>query len=250
MMGTETLEWKPIKEQKKTITGGEDQENDSHYIELLAAFAAYDFFNSEETELTSLKDEQKIQYLYRTFEDNGKMDFIDFVGSLRKEELAMKFGLFTVLSYLTLLDNYDIFGQAQSGDLKKVKIQGYEDIDPEEVKNLKIYFGLYHFQMKDGVLIEGWLRQLHRSAGGGDNFLFHPGVFGCNTIKQFEKFDFNDTIYKKGSDFESKKFSKGLSSTYAKFFNEFIKTAEPDIVNTCEKFTKRAYDTLCKLYKF
>jgi hypothetical protein len=252
MMGTESLDWKPGKIKDKTITGGQDQENDSHYIELLAAFAAYDFFNLPELDLERLKNEHKIEYLYRTFEDSGKIDFIDFVGSDKKEELAKKLGLFTVMGFLAYLeDKYDFFGQAQSGNLKKVKIQGYEDIDPEEVRNLKTYMGLFHFALKDGALKNGWLRQLHESAGGGDKFLFHPALFSSNSIKQFEKFDFNDTLYQKGSDFESKKFKTGVLGTiYNEFFTEFIKTPEPDITNTCERLIKRTYDTLCKLYKF
>ena len=86
LMGTETLDWQPSKIKDRTITGGEDQENDSHYIELLAAFAAYDFFNLQEIELKRLKDERKLDYLYRTIDDNGKIGFIDFVGSEKKEE--------------------------------------------------------------------------------------------------------------------------------------------------------------------
>jgi hypothetical protein len=253
MMGTETLEWQPSKFKDKTITGGEDQENDSHYIELLAAFAAYDFFNLPELELKRLKDEKKLEYLYRTFEDNGKISFIDFVGSEKKEELAKKFGLFTAMSYLTILDKYDLFGQAQNGDLKKVKIEGYEDIHHEEVKYLKTYMGLYHFSMKNGILKDGWLRQIHHSAGGGDKFLFSPNLFSGKSIKELDRFDFNDSIYQKNSDFETKKFRAGvlgLGSAYNEFFSEFIKTPEPDIVNKCEKLIKRTYDTLCTLYKF
>jgi hypothetical protein len=41
------------------------------------------------------------------------------------------------MSYLVLLGNYSFFDQAQTGELKRVNIEGYEDIDPEEIKNLK-----------------------------------------------------------------------------------------------------------------
>ena len=123
MMGTEGMEWQPSKIKDKTITGGESQENDSHYIEMLAAFAAYHFFNSREegtdaAKLIGLRDlklENKVEYLYRTFNENGKIDFTDFVGSENKEELAKKLGLFTAMSYLTLLEKYDFFVQAQTG---------------------------------------------------------------------------------------------------------------------------------------
>jgi hypothetical protein len=260
MMGTEGLEWQPSKVKDKTITGGESQENDSHYIELLAAFAAYHFFNSPEqgtdpaglAGLEDLKLEKKVEYLYRTFNENGKIDFTDFVGSDKKEELAKKIGLFTAMSYLTLLGNYDFFVQAQTGVLKKVKIEGYEDIDPEEVKNLKRYMSLFHFEVENGDIKDGWLRQVHRSAGGGDKFLLNPSVFGCNSVKEMEKFNFNDSIFQKNSDFESFKFKTGLfGAAFDVFVKSFISSKEPDsITNKNEKLIKRTYDTLCQLYNF
>jgi hypothetical protein len=260
MMGTEGMEWQPSKVKDKTITGGENQENDSHYIELLAAFAAYHFFNSpeegtDEAQLTGLRDlklEKRVEYLYRTFNEKGKIDFNDFVGSEKKEELAKKIGLFTAMSYLVLLEKYDFFVQAQTGDLKKVKIEGYEDIDPEEVKNLKKYMSLFHFKIENGEIKDGWLRQVHRSAGSGDKFLLNPAIFGCHSIKEMEKFNFNDTLYQKGSDFESYKFRTGLmSSIMNEFYGKFIKSNEPEsITNKNEKLIKRTYDTLCQLYNF
>lgn len=260
MMGTEGMEWQPSKVKDKTITGGESQENDSHYVELLSAFAAYHFFNSPEegtdcaqlVGLHDLKMDGRVEYLYRTFNENGKIDFIDFVGSEKKEELAKKLGLFTALSYLTLLDKYDFFLQAQTGDLKKVKIEGYEDIDPEEVKNLKRYMTLFHFGINSNEVIDGWLRQVYRSAGGGDKFLLNPEVFGCNSIKELEKFNFNDKLFQKNSDFERFKFKTGLlGNIYDSFIKAFINTKEPEgVANKNEKLIKRAYDTLCNLYNF
>lgn len=260
MMGTEGMDWQPSKIKDKTITGGEGQENDSHYIELLAAFAAYHFFNApeegtDEANLTGLRDlklEKRVEYLYRTFNENGKIDFVDFVGSEKKEELAKKLGVFTALSYLVLLEKYDFFVQAQTGDLKKVKIEGYEDIDPEEVKNLKKYMSLFHFSQNNDGIKDGWLRQIHRSAGGGDKFLLNPEVFSCNSIREFEKFDFNEKLFQKNSDFESFKFKIGLlSSIYNVFLKNFISSKEPEsITNKNERLIKRAYNTLCELYNF
>ena len=112
---------------------------------------------------------------------------------------------------------------------------------------------LYHFSLKNGVIKDGWLRQVHHSAGGADKFLFNPSLYSGKSVKELEKFDFNDSIYQKNSDFESKKFKAGvlgLGSLYNEFFSEFIKTPEPEITNKCEKLIKRTYDTLCKLYKF
>jgi hypothetical protein len=265
MMGTDNLDWKPSKIKDKTITGGENQENDSHYIELLAAFAAWHFFNSNEEGtdesglegLNDLKQQKKVEYLYRTFNENGKIDFSDFVGSARKEEFAKKLGLFTAISYLVLLDEYLFFDQAQSGKLKRSKIEGYEDIDPEEVKNLKKYMNLFHFEKKDNEIKDGWLRQVHRSAGGGNNFLLNSAIFGCNSLQEFGRYNFNTKLYQKDSDFETYKFKAATFSDgnsgdiFDKFAGAFIKTHDPEnITNKNEKLIKRVFDTLCQLYGF
>ncbi len=260
MLGTEGLE-KVRKDGSvidgKTITGGKHQTNDSHYIEMLSAFASWDFFNASDNSLSELKDNKKLEYLYRTFDDEGKMEFTDFVGSERKEELAKKFGLFTALSYLTLLDIYDFFEQAQRGTLQNFDIRGYEDIDLEEVKNLKIYMSLFHFGIENGDIKEGWLRQIHRSVGGGDKFLLNPAIFSCNSKREFERFNFFTELFQNNSDFE-KYFVPGKvfggcnqSVIFERFKKTFIKSIEPqNITNKNEKLIKRVFDTLCQLYKF
>lgn len=253
MMGTETMDWKPGQRNgDRAVTGGHAQENDSHYIELLAAFAAYDFFNSPEEELESLKSTRSVQYLYRAFDESGKISFTDFVGLEKRDELAKKIGVFTAMSYMGLLKNQDFFLKAQSGGLRPAGIEGYEDIDPDEVKNLKRYMELYHFRFENGSLIDGWLRQVHRSAGGGDRFLLHPSIFGCNAENEFENFKFNNFIYQQSSDYEAYKFSVGwFGSIHDIFCKRFIKTSESEnIANKNEKLIKRTYDTLCNLYKF
>lgn len=253
LMGTETLEKVRGRNKDKTVTGGADQENDSHYIELLAAFAAWDFFNLDQSKLEDLKNRRTIDYLYRTFDDSGKIDFTDYIGSMKKEELARKFGMFTAMSFLVLLEKYDFFGKAQAGDLKKVKIDGYEDIDHAEIKGLKDYMSLFHFSVHEGVVRDGWLRQLHNSAGEGDKFLFNPALYSSKSVRELDKFEFNNSIYLKNSDFESKKFKAGilgLGSIFDVFFSEFIKTPEPSLTNKCEILIKRTHDTLNKLYKF
>jgi hypothetical protein len=256
MMGTEGLE--KVRSggavvEGKTITGGKDQANDSHYIELLSAFAAWDFFHSTDDTLSELKNNRQLEYLYRTFDDGGKITFEDFVGTEKKEEFAKKLGIFTAMSYLTLLDKYDFFEQAQRGELSKVKIEGYKDIHKDEIDALNKFMSLAHFAVSGESIQDGWLRQIHRSAGGGDKFLLGAGVFSCNSKKECEKFDFNKELYQKGSEFESNKFSTGLigGSIFNTFVEKFIKIDEPaNITNKCEKLIKRTYDTFCQLYNF
>lgn len=223
----------------------------------MSAFAAWDFFNASNNTFQDLKDKKKLEYLYRTFEDSGKIDFTDFVGSDKKEDFAKKIGLFTALSYLALLDKYDFFEQAQRGDLKKVKIEGFEDIDAEEIKNLKTYMSLFHFGLKNGKIIDGWLRQVHRSAGGGDKFLLNSEVFSSTKEEELTKFNFNTKLFQKDSDFENRKFKAGLltdgnaSDIFDKFLKTFIDSkGSESISNKNEVLIKRTYDTLCQLYNF
>ena len=264
MIGTESMEWKPSKNPDKTETGDSGQENYSHYIELLAAFAAYDFFNTSESNLEEIKlrnrtavdnyrtEDSEPDYLYRTFNEDGKIEFIDFVGTEKRDEFAKKLGLFTVMSYFTLLENYDFFVQAQSGGLRRFKIVGYEDIDPEEVKFLKEYMSLFHFKFDEDnqKILDGWLRQLHKSAGRGDKFMLNSDLFSPNSQKEFQNFRLNNKIYQ--SDFESKKYSTGIVGTiFGEFASEFIKSSDPnDVTNKIEKLIKRTYTTLCNLYNF
>ena len=257
MMGTDDISWKPGKVKGKTITGGMEQENDSHYIELLAACAAWHFFNSQDTGvvdglsgLKDLKEKQNLEYLYRTFEENGKIDYSDFIGTEKKEEFAKKFGMFTVMTLIE--NNYSFFDQAQSGELKVNKIEGYEDIKRSEIESLKKYMNMFHFTNEGGRIKDGWLRQLHRSAGGGDKFLLCAKLFGCSENNEFKKLDYNKQLYIKDSDFDSHSFRTGLFSDIIDAFrDDFIKISDSDsISNKNEKLIKRAYDTLCKLYKF
>ena len=257
MMGTDGISWRPGKVQDKVETGGEKQENDSHYIELLAAFAAWHFFNSQETGavdnllgLEDLKIENKLEYVYRTFDDNGKIDFKDFVGDKEKAFFAQRLGLFTAMTLLEYNERF--FEQAQAGELKVNKIEGYEDIDKSEIDALHDYMRLFHFKDAGGVIQDGWLRQLHRSAGGGDKFLLSPYIFSATSPKEFSKMSYNKELYQKGSDFEKNAFSTGLISNIINEFRKmFIKKSDSqEITNKNEKLIKRVYDTLCSLYQF
>lgn len=68
MMGTDGQGWDPMVREKdnitQTITGGEQQKNDSHYIELLAACAALDFFHVDIEHLKTNKANSTTDYVY------------------------------------------------------------------------------------------------------------------------------------------------------------------------------------------
>ena len=182
MMGTSGIEWDPMKREgeniNETITGGALQKNDSHYIELLAACSALSFHNEDENVLSQNKNLIKTDYEYRALNDDGKLDFQDFVGQNRAEEFARKFGL--LIAFALFCNGSDDFVESvRSGGHKE--IQEFKGIDVKQVMSLKEYFRLF-FAKRDGDrLLEGWVRQIHRSAGGGDKFLFNANLFSSQT---------------------------------------------------------------------
>lgn len=257
MMGTDGLNWNPMqtedKSSNKTLTGGSQQKNDSHYIELLAASAALDFLNTDEDKLQQDKDNYKTEYLYRAVEDNDKFDFQDFVGKERQTEFAKKLGCLVAFALFNNGED-DFVEKARSGEDKEVV--GFEEIDPSQVKYLKDYFRLFFARMiEGGALEEGWLRQLHRSAGGGDKFLLNPKLFAPQTRKELMKLDWNKNLYRNEGIGKDNKYSTGMfgskfNSFKKLFLQELHSEGSNGITNRGEQLYKLIYDTLTKLYNF
>ena len=260
MLGTPGLDWNPMQKNaeaiNKTITGGQDQKNDSHYIELLAACAALDFFNLDKSRLEVNKESQAIDYQYRSINDNGKLEFQDFVGQNRSEEFAKKFGMLVIASILCNNADYDFVFGLQSGNQH---IEGYRDVDVNQINSLKDYFALFHFGLDDeDKLTEGWLRQLYRSAGQDDNFVFNSEVFTPEKRKELSKCDWNKKLYKDDGIGKDNRFSVPLigSSKFNEFKKAFLKIYEgknnesASLTNRNEQVLKQIYDTLVSLYQF
>lgn len=261
MMGTSGMGWDPMQREsehiKETITGGEQQKNDSHYIELLAACAALDFYNADENVLTENKSLHKTDYQYRAINANGKFDFQDFVGQQRANEFARKFGLLIAFSFFC--NGEDNFVESVRAGGQK-EIQEFLSIDVSQVLSLKEYFRLFFVRKdKDGdKLQEGWLRQIHRSAGGGDNFLFNANLFSPMSYKELMKLNWNDSIYRNEGVGKDNRYGKTgiiIKSKFDPFKKMFIQTRDntkdwQNITNKGEQLYKLIYDTLGKLYKF
>lgn len=255
MLGTPSNDFETKTESGETITGGAKQKNDSHYVELIAAFAAYNFFNTEPNQLEHIKQEKKeVQYYYRAIRNDGRIEYKDFISPKKVKEFAKKFGILTAMSFLTYPEHTDFFASAQAGILEKNNITGYNDIDPQEVAGIKKYFALYHFSTDgEGNIKDGWLRQLHRSTNGQDRFLFHAELFGIGNMRELKKFDFNKKLYRPDEeDVDNYTFSTGLfGSPFNSFKDEFVKLNDDEsITNKSEKLVKRMYQTLEALYGF
>lgn len=257
MMGTDGQGWDPMVREKdkisKTITGGGDQKNDSHYIELLAACAALDFFHSDINHLKERKEIGEPDYVYRAVDPSGKFEFKDFVGNTDNydENFAKKFGMLIAFSFLCNDPDLDFVESVRSG--KQKEITGFDGMDVNQVEYLKKYFRLFNVRNVNGELAEGWLRQIHRSAGGGDNFLFNPKLFGFHTLKELRKYDWNKNLYRNegiGKDwtFPVGFFGSKFDTFKKKFIEELNSGRATTITNTGERFYKIVYDTLCEIY--
>lgn len=257
MMGTDGLNWNPMKANvntsNMTITGGAAQKNDSHYIELLAACAALDFLNADENILQQNKDNFKTDYLYRAIGDNDKFDFQDFVGKARQTEFAKKLG--GLVAFALFNNGTDDFVEnVRTG--KDKEITGFEEINQTQVEYLKKYFRLFFAKkLQGGSLEEGWLRQLHRSAGGGDKFLLNPKLFAPQSMKELMKLDWNKNLYRSEGIGKDNKFSTGMfGSKFDKFKKQVLEElhggGNQGITNRGEQLYKHIYDALTKLYNF
>lgn len=258
MMGTDGQAWDPMvrdKEKiKETITGGGGQKNDSHYIELLAASAAFDFLHADEARLKECKELARPDYVYRAVEQGGRLDFKDFAGSAAgaPQRFAARFGMLIAFAMLCNDPKTDFVESVRSGAQKE--ITGFEGMEVAQVEALKKYFRLFFASpAAGGALAEGWLRQLHRSAGGGDRMLFSPKLFAFQSQRELSKFDWNKSLYRTDGVGKDWTFSTGLfGSRFDTFKKQLIvelHSGKADkITNTAERLYKHIYDTLCAIY--
>ena len=126
-----------------------------------------------------------------------------------------------------------------------------------QVVNLKNYFNLFFAKAnQDGSLKEGWLKQIHRSAGGGDKFLFNASLFSPDTFKNLMKVDWNKEIYRNEGVGKDNFYKTGLfGSKFDSFKKKFIEVRDSakswqNITNQGEQLYRLTFETLAKLYNF
>lgn len=164
-----------------TITGGAEQKNPCHVVELMCACAAYDFFTIDESELGTAGHEA--EYLYRVVPFSGNsFDFMgsDFVGP--GGNLFMnKLGAMFSLAHVILAKHGAAFGRSGMKGLlerfRKQKITDYDALTDEQAKEIDDYFKLFAYTI-DGhrQLVPGWMYQIMDSVGSG-KFMFRPEAF-------------------------------------------------------------------------
>lgn len=253
MLGTDNINWNPMQKYTgtTTITGGNSQKNDSHFIELLAACAALDFLNENDATLQGKKNNKTADYVCRIAD--SEFNFEDFAGTARAMEFAQKFGMLLVFS-LFCNGTDDFVESVRVGGHKE--IQEFRDMNPDQVKALKEYFNLFFCRKEsDGSLTEGWLCQIHRSAGGGNKLLFDAGMFTASDIKRLMETAWNKKLFRSSDIARDKKYKYNLiSSKFDKFKSMFIKTRDVgnwgQITDRGGQFYKLMFDTLKALYNF
>jgi hypothetical protein len=244
-----------ITESKKNevVTGGREQQNDAHYIELMAACAAYDFFATPEEELARIKQRNTgARYYYRTIDADSRLQFEDFFDSPSDvKKFRKKFACYTALSFLTLCDAF--FQRAKDGKtLPSYGIQTYNELEPKEINALERFMELFNFSLKNNVLTNGWLRQLQRSTASSGGFLFHPEIF-TSQIPKLKNYSWNKLF---DSELSAHNFKTGFlglgfgAGTYDSFIKVFNQQKDSDTLNLMEKLLKRVYNTLVVLYRF
>lgn len=164
----------------QTMTGGHEQKNGCHVVELMCACAAYDFFTAADTDLNN----ETAQYLYRTI-DEKKLNGSDFIdnGTLFESKLGSFFSLAHILLSQYEAAWTDAKGSGTKGLLEalhKVNLNTYDGIIDEQARNIDDYFRDYFGYKFDaaGNMEKGWIYQIKSSvANMGGRFIFIDEAF-------------------------------------------------------------------------
>ncbi len=224
-------------------TGGEKQCNPVDYIELMAAFAAYDFFKSCEKLATDDKvfeANKENKFVYRALNDGAPaLTFENFVDGEAAELFKRKLGIMTLASYLD--STYEFFE-----NLRRDDVTFDENLLKNQIKPYLRYFGLGLDE--NGYVVSGWLDQIFQSAkadGYTQGAFFKPDLFECKTFKELKKYSINKELYNLE---DAPNFKVGLLSTpFAAVRTEFSKTNSTR-TNSVDAMLERTYLSIRKLY--
>ena len=188
-----------VSENGPTITGGGEQKNACHVVELMCACAAYDFFSKIDAD--QLNNEDAI-YLYRSVEENNNV--FNFVGKtfINDDEdlLTNKLGVFFSFAHIVLSLNgaatrNELGTKSFISHLSRQGIKDYDQMTDEQTKDIDEYMKYFAYDVNNKRELEpGWIYQINRSIGSGQ-FIFNSSAFEEN-VRRLEKIDpgklFND----------------------------------------------------------
>lgn len=210
----------------KTETGGANQKNNCHVVELLCACAAYDFFNQDDDVLNNAK----ATYLYRSAPFDGNhfsFSGADFLGT-DGARLETKLGAFFSFALIILgIQGGSRNSQGTKGlveRLQKHNIHDYDNISLEQLKEIDKYLQMFgYYFANNGKLALGWIYQIYDSIKPG-RFIFKSEAFETrpNAITQVDPGDifedqrhtWNRSVISFGSTARYETFIKGLTNNH------------------------------------
>ena len=213
---------KMVSKSDKPITGGGDQKNACHVVELMSACAAFDFFNLSDDDLSS-KD---TQYVYRSVHyDANSFDFegSDFVGSYGKKFMN-KLGAMFSFAHVVLAKQGAAFGmegvKSLLGRLHDQHITDFDSLEDSQAKEIDNYLKLfgYEYNEKADIIVPGWIYQIRASVEPG-KFIFDPKAFP-RTRREIEKVDpgdiFSDEKYQWNKKWPNDRYDYFIKTTVTK----------------------------------
>lgn len=234
LLGREKM--KPLPNESKTDTGGKNQRNPVDYIELMSAFAAYDFFKvCDKGEQAFLRSDGKNSLFYFISHDASidKLDFICFTEA--HEEFKKKFG---VLLAVNLLDaSTSFFAQKRNEEFK---------FSEEQLSPLYNYMKLFYDVANTR---DGWAYQMYASAEDyPKKMLFHSAPFDKNV--DLKKLKFNETLFDEDTPpaFKQKGGILGMGGSIFNTVKDAFKDVSPEKKSTMDDMISRLYATLLSLY--
>ncbi|MBD5191524.1 MAG: hypothetical protein HDS88_01395 [Bacteroidales bacterium] len=258
-----------ITEGGKLLTGGGDQKNPCHVVELMSAMAAYDFFTQPKLEVNTNAD--NMPCFYRTVEQTDDGRFLNFSaesfykpeGSVNPfmEKIAQMFSLsnLVLVSHgashaLNTSDKYyglhGLIQRLKEGVKHEVP---FVKIDPVHLGKVEAYLRQFAFRFADdnkGKFMPGWLYQIRYSVDGG-RFIFRNDAFiGSNS-------QYQAMMMTPGSIFDGAASNKNWEGG-DKQYNNFINSIKNNVtVNSgvgatteMEQFLGFLYSGIRKAHKF
>lgn len=240
-------------EAPRTITGGAEQKNDCHVVELLSACAAYDFFT------LSKFGNQQAQYLYRSADFSGSgfcFEGSDFVGNEKGVIFENKLGAFLSFAHIVLSVNRAALSNSHGtmGFLERFKAQDIRDyeqgITDAQASDIDEYMKWFAYDYSNGSLTRGWIYQIYKSIKPG-RFIFKSSAFTENA-KELRDMD-------PGNLFEDDKHNWDKGGIFSSRYDNYVKTLidqrckpkkEQNVNTTKERFLAHIYNSITIVQKF
>lgn len=176
----------------RLLTGGSDQKNPCHVVELMCAMGAYDFFTREE--LPREQNSENMPCLYRTIACNDDGKFFRFTAEsfvdkgIKSKLLLEKMSQFFSLANVVLASEGCAYGKKSTANEKYGLLgfidrlrginESYNDLDAIDLAEIEEYLKMFAFYINSdkNELVPGWIYQIRNSIEGG-KFIFTSGIF-------------------------------------------------------------------------